>query len=244
MLGYLLLVAVSLGGFSLMDATWERRILLALAGGAVAWLGILVLLVTPARMWYEAKRRIAELTEQLERQPSSAGPIGFTAGKGANVTLINSRIVQSAGARQPTLEGERAPQPWLSEIKIAHRSFRIVDVPRDGLFIRGRTFQDCTIYGPSILYPMGTSFEHCRFDGELDSVFWEIAPSQKSGIGVIGVEDCHFIRCTFVGVGLAGDRLLYEQFKLPSSPADAELTPTPSPESAPDTASPQHQSEP
>jgi hypothetical protein len=42
---------------------------------------------------------------------------------------------------------------------------------------------------------------NCRFDGDLDGLFVQLAPEQEQLIGAIQLKDCHFDRCTFQGIG-------------------------------------------
>ena len=71
--------------------------------------------------------------------------------------------------------------------------------------IDGKSFSNCRIIGPAILVPMGqTSFNHCSWEGDLDSIFWEITPGRETVMGVVGVIDCTFANCSFVAIGVAG----------------------------------------
>ncbi len=87
---------------------------------------------------------------------------------------------------------------------------RLVDIPRTGFSIKGRTFENCDIFGPAIMAPVSKSMiVGCAFQTELPGVWspvlWPI-PDDATVIGVIGLVDCTFKNCRFHGVGIAGSR--------------------------------------
>jgi len=102
---------------------------------------------------------------------------------------------------------------WKEEIHITQRSFRIVDlVGRDDL-ITGRTFEDCTIYGPAVLAPLDRmTFEHNTFEADAGAIFWLIPEERVHVMGAIGLTDCTFRRCVFRRIGIAGRQALIQQF--------------------------------
>lgn len=95
---------------------------------------------------------------------------------------------------------------WAHERDVRNRSFRIVDLlPPDSDTISGRTFEDCTIYGPAVLIPiLGVWFEQNSFDSDLDALLWEIPDERASVAGGIGLIDCTFKRCVLRRIGIAG----------------------------------------
>jgi hypothetical protein len=103
---------------------------------------------------------------------------------------------------------------WADERHITHRSFRIVDLAEEiDPIIRGRTFEDCTIYGPAVVLPLDyITLEHNSFDGAPEAVLWEIPDERAVIIGAIGLIDCIFRRCRFQGIGVAGKRPFIERF--------------------------------
>lgn len=91
-------------------------------------------------------------------------------------------------------------------------SIRIADLARDDFIIRGRTFEDCHIYGPACIAPLGTTFiTGNSFDAPPDAVF--IGVEQDNISGAIGVEDCVFRRCTFKRIGIIGPSDYIEEIK-------------------------------
>lgn len=71
------------------------------------------------------------------------------------------------------------------------------------------TFRDCDIIGPGVLVLMsGSSFVGNSLSSES---LWELDP-MRAYEGGIGVLDCSFERCQFIGVGIAGPREVIDSF--------------------------------
>lgn len=101
----------------------------------------------------------------------------------------------------------------LARTHIIHLSFRIGDMARDELIIRNRTFEDCTIYGPAVLLPLGGGqiLQDCSFLANApEEMFLDIGTQPRTIIGAIGLEGCVFRRCRLVKIGFAGPPSLLE----------------------------------
>ena len=109
---------------------------------------------------------------------------------------------------------------WREDRHITHRSFRIVDILDVGEdILTGRTFENCTIYGPAVLAPLNqVAFEHNTFEASQEALFWEIPEIRNQMLGAIGLTDCTFRRCIFRGIGIAGKRALIQQFVSADTP--------------------------
>jgi hypothetical protein len=83
------------------------------------------------------------------------------------------------------------------------RAIGIVDLvgDRSPPVIEGCTFVDCRILGPAVVKITSGSFVGCSFDGDADSLFWQLSPDQDRIIGAIQLTDCHFGRCQFERIG-------------------------------------------
>jgi hypothetical protein len=69
--------------------------------------------------------------------------------------------------------------------------------------LEGEEFEDSDLIGPAVLFNMGgVTYEHCTLEGAVEHGFW-VAPEHPI-IGVMGVRDCTFRRCTFRGIGFVG----------------------------------------
>lgn len=202
--GYAIAALVLLFPASRLGGNLATTIAAALGLAVVAWFLVLVLLVTPARMWYGAQREM----ESMVQQQSNAAPTGMTgiavSGQ-ASVHMQNVHISVGGTPLPDVAQPQTRESSWLAEVYLSHRSFRIYDIPRDddGI-IRNRTFEDCDIYGPAVLVPLSGRLDGCSFEGDADTVLWELSPRQERIVGAIGLEDCIFRRCRFRRIGLAG----------------------------------------
>jgi hypothetical protein len=95
-----------------------------------------------------------------------------------------------------------------AESYIHGKYFKIADLADSRNIIEGRTFEDCWIYGPAVLFLHQSNdiSNNNEFVGSSDEIF--MAAGQHSvvggGSGVIVLKDCkfrkcHFLRVTFVG---------------------------------------------
>ncbi len=101
---------------------------------------------------------------------------------------------------------------WKDERLLSHRSFRIVDLVDNEDILEGRTFEDCTIYGPAILIPLNdNTFSHNTFEADPEALLWPIAEDRDRILGAIGLRRCTFLRCIFRRIGLAGKQEFMEQ---------------------------------
>jgi hypothetical protein len=65
-------------------------------------------------------------------------------------------------------------------------------------------FTGCTVYGPAVLAILERNeISHSNFQGDMEAMLWEV-PAGKTVIGAVGVRDCRFVRCVFIGLGFAG----------------------------------------
>jgi hypothetical protein len=102
-----------------------------------------------------------------------------------------------------------AGQPGLAETQwtqstFAHRDINLAASPPPGFYIQGKTFDRCVFRGPAILLPRGGEFRYPTLDPGGRDLFWELPKDSMLKTGAIVVDDCVFIDCHFIGVGLAG----------------------------------------
>lgn len=83
--------------------------------------------------------------------------------------------------------------------------------------VRDATFEGCHIKGPAVLAPLGgsTDFEHNTFHSPTpEAMLWEVDPEERGLIvGVVGVENCRFLGCTFSNIGIVGPKELLDRFR-------------------------------
>lgn len=79
--------------------------------------------------------------------------------------------------------------------------------------IRDQHFEDCIIQGPAVITFLGeTELNGCGFEGNTESILWEIDAERTSVLGAVGFENCVFTRCQFRAVGVAGNREFLNSF--------------------------------
>ena len=75
-----------------------------------------------------------------------------------------------------------------------------------------KTFEDCRIYGPVVIYPKEPfTLIYCNFNADSNSVF--IATTNESVTGVLLVEGCKFIGCSFYNVSFIGSEEIISMLK-------------------------------
>lgn len=92
------------------------------------------------------------------------------------------------------------------ETYFRRRSISIRDlIEADGSAISERTFEDCFIDGPAVIYPLRTTFDAPTFQADIpEAIFWELSADQEAVYGAIEVRDCMFRRCRFSRIGVTG----------------------------------------
>lgn len=80
--------------------------------------------------------------------------------------------------------------------------------------IRGKTFTDCVIEGPAVMAVMGdTTFQDCALGVATDMRTLLYRPLGEKMAGVVGMQDCKFVRCRFVQVGFTGSEALLDELQ-------------------------------
>ena len=88
---------------------------------------------------------------------------------------------------------------WLPQLAVVHWN-------AGQMAIEGKTFTDCVIEGPAVMFVMtGTHFENCAMGTTTDVRNLLYRPlSQNKLAGLVGMSNCRFVRCRFVQVGFTG----------------------------------------
>jgi hypothetical protein len=81
--------------------------------------------------------------------------------------------------------------------------------------VAGKFFEDCVLYGPGVIFLSQPAeklnrLEYCSFGGDIESMRYDISPKIRMLIGLIAFENCRFLRCKFVGLGIAGPSEFFE----------------------------------
>ncbi|MFI4989916.1 MAG: hypothetical protein ACHQHO_03235 [Solirubrobacterales bacterium] len=84
----------------------------------------------------------------------------------------------------------------------ADQTLRIADLAVDADVLREKSFERCIIVGPAILVPAECRFISCSFEGDPETLIWEIPPERTRVLGAIRLDRCSFDACQFTRVGL------------------------------------------
>ena len=92
-------------------------------------------------------------------------------------------------------------------------TFKLLDIAPLSC-IEGRTIEDCTIIGPTMILMGGaTIIQSCGFDAPPDILVVETGPNPRGLVGAILVKDTVFRRCHFRGIGFVGPDGTLEKIK-------------------------------
>ena len=92
--------------------------------------------------------------------------------------------------------------------------------------IAGKTFTDCVLEGHAVIAPLGnTTFDGCNFGAVGDPASLLFKAQGPKLVGVIGFENCRFVRCQFRQVGFTGHESFVEALKTDLSPASLSMKP-------------------
>ncbi len=175
-------------------STWSRfldfRDTIALGLSADIWLiiGLALFFVTVILMLVQFSRRM---------------PKASTKG------TTNTDLIKTEGDIQ------RQPHQYIPETYIKGRIVYLMDLLPPGAepIVLGRTIEDCEIRGPAMIALLGAvTITHSGFDGDLESLFIEIAENRMI-FGAIALKDCVFRRCHFVGIGILGTKEQIQEAK-------------------------------
>jgi hypothetical protein len=126
------------------------------------------------------------------------------------VTLAPNIALPARGLQTETNRQSASPGDLLGK-SIRGLTFRLTDLPLIQDTIRDRTFDECDIYGPAIIFIVSPAeFTKCHFHGDPELMFWMPGPGQKGMLGAIAFQNCIFRRCRLIGIGFTGDREVLE----------------------------------
>lgn len=93
----------------------------------------------------------------------------------------------------------------LTSLILKDMDIRISDLARENFVIHNRTFDNCRIYGPAVIYPMNCLIKEAHFtDFGTDSNAVFIITTNKAITGIITLDTCVIKNCTFYAIGLIG----------------------------------------
>lgn len=87
---------------------------------------------------------------------------------------------------------------WLPSLLVQHMN-------ASQTFLDGKTFTECLIEGPAVMAVMdGTTFDGCNMGVATNPRTLLYRPLGDKMAGVVGVANCHFVKCRFVQIGFTG----------------------------------------
>ncbi len=118
---------------------------------------------------------------------------------GANARLIGNQVTTY-------VEPSVLARPELPAGDLRGLDFRIVDLVQDGMTVRGRTIERCTLRGPAmIILTEGTELTGCTFpNGTPEDVYIALDQGQTRVRGVVAFAGCSIRDSTLINVGVIG----------------------------------------
>jgi Fe-S-cluster containining protein len=123
----------------------------------------------------------------------------------------NAAALQRLGPHNDVL----ATTEQLKSATLRNLKFRLVDLADEYGNVKGKSIENCVIYGPAVLFP-GRFLEIQRSSlgaPSVESAFFEVPSDQKGILGVVRVEETSIINSRFEGVSFIGPRPLIEYLK-------------------------------
>lgn len=126
------------------------------------------------------------------------------------LALSGIRVYMATQNMPRALTADDFAQPY-----VRGKYVKIEDYADPQSVIEGRTFEDSWIYGPAVLYLMGTShLDQNHFTGAPGGLFFTLPVGSQVGesTGVIIVKESTFKRCHFRNVSFVGPQELTDRF--------------------------------
>jgi len=94
------------------------------------------------------------------------------------MTWARSRVQIRPGNRMVEVGGPARPDASTQDLMNRHitgKTIRLANLLEDGIYIKDRILEDCTLVGPAVLVPMGPGImDQCAFEGDAASIFIEV----------------------------------------------------------------------
>ena len=224
----------------LQSLGWLIGLLFAVTGWVSHFLGyviLLAMLVITARAIWRWFQDVQDAVKERDRLRAESERLKARRAKAEQERdALKTRNTELEAHQQSPNEAEYAwvpdfgtgteQYPWPRPLSakertqsgLSDRSFRLTDLVQGDL-LRDKTFHNCTIHGPAIiLFERGVQ-DSCTHIGNPDSLFLELKEGSFK-TGLIKVDNCVFMRCTFIRIAMAGTpddiRHLKAGFNLPS----------------------------
>lgn len=124
----------------------------------------------------------------------------------SHLRLLQSTFTPTRGISEPDLPA--ATSAHLAGSQFQGLTIFLADLARGTNKIRNKQFERCVIKGPAVINLINNNrIEYSSLGGSgeyRDSYFLEVPDSQRMLTGVIGLENCDFLHCWFVGIAFIG----------------------------------------
>ncbi len=128
------------------------------------------------------------------------------------VVFIGFYSLYIASTRRPSILTDAE----MSRPYIQGKYFKIADLADGENVIVGRTFEDCHIYGPAVLFLLDrNTLIEPHVMGSLDEAFLAAPATNRAGphTGIIVLRECTFKRCTLFNITFVGASEDIERYK-------------------------------
>lgn len=124
--------------------------------------------------------------------------------------IKNSRLIE--GEEKINVDNEKKDTKLIEEV-ITNQEVDLRDYITLNFRVRNKTFINCTIKGPCVIYLVRTSLIECGFMGTQETIFIPLEENRYV-TGLIMIKDSLFKGCTFQNVAIAAVesvRLIYDK---------------------------------
>lgn len=126
----------------------------------------------------------------------------------SSYNLYNQKTQEIDDLTQKLSDARKLSYPPISTLMMSPY-FKNLDIPLGefGLVnarLVDRTFENCRIHGPIVVFAQNTTATSCSFSGNEETTF--IVTTNRSVGGVLAVIRCNFINCEFINVSFIGDQ--------------------------------------
>jgi hypothetical protein len=223
------------GGLVMVVPNWppdtDAERLFVVAGAILLVFGVAGIIAELVAWW---RKRNAPPVPSFGPETSGPGSHAVSVGNNQGTILIGPSPSPDAQTAAAVDVEDDPSRPWISPTDLhrgtyRHVSLRLTDlIPKDGTpVIAGKTFDDCTIYGPAIVLGRGISASNTIFMGQdrLESILYPLSDERlrHALVGVILLTQIRLENSKVVGVGFTGTEAEMELFRrgIPSGPDDS-----------------------
>ena len=143
----------------------------------------------------------------------------LTSGSASLAVGLPSSVPSGQSSAQPISVKQPASAVELAQPVIQDRLVRVTEIPRDrDGWIRHKTFVDCDLIGPAVIYVSMCTFTQVSIIGgppstSMEAVLWPINPRATALVGAVAMFQCAMQRGRCLDIGWAGDTAFLDVFR-------------------------------